>query len=84
VRIGWAIAVTLILTGCQSSQQQAENAAAARARIDAAHDAKCQSYGAKPGTDAYVNCRVQLAEQQAQSDRELMAIGAGAMNMPTP
>ncbi|MBN4175539.1 MAG: hypothetical protein BEH78_18980 [Pseudomonas sp. BDAL1] len=25
-----------------------------------ADDSKCQSYGAKPGSDAYVNCRVQL------------------------
>lgn len=28
----------------------------------AADDQQCQSYGAKPGSDVYVNCRVQLAK----------------------
>lgn len=28
-------------------------------------DQRCQSYGAKPGTDAYVNCRVQMGTQRA-------------------
>jgi len=26
----------------------------------AVRDAKCQSWGARPGSDAYVNCRAQL------------------------
>lgn len=37
-------------------------------------DAQCQSYGAKPGTDTYVNCRVQLnritTEQQSQQSTQ--------------
>lgn len=31
-------------------------------------DAQCQSYGAKPGSDAYVQCRVSLANQQGQAN----------------
>jgi hypothetical protein len=33
----------------------------------AADDQQCQSYGAKPGSDVYVNCRLQL--DQMSSDR---------------
>lgn len=37
-------------------------------------DAQCQSYGATPGSDAYVNCRMQLekaaTDQLAQAERE--------------
>jgi hypothetical protein len=44
-----AIALAGLLGGCVSAQQLA-----------AQDDAKCQSYGAAPGTPAYANCRVQL------------------------
>ena len=37
--------------------------------IAAADDAQCRSYGAKPGSDAYVNCRV--AQQKIRSDESI-------------
>jgi hypothetical protein len=36
-------------------------------------DAQCKSYGAKPGTDAYVNCRAQLDAAHAQAAATMMA-----------
>jgi hypothetical protein len=45
--------------GYEIRQQSLRSLSAARAEKSATDDAVCQSYGAKPGTDAYVNCRVQ-------------------------
>ncbi len=45
--------------GYEVRQQSLKNLSAARAEKSATDDAMCQSYGAKPGTDAYINCRVQ-------------------------
>ena len=51
-------------------QESLKNLAAAQQQQANMDDAQCQSYGAKPGTDTYVNCRVQLnritTEQQSQ------------------
>lgn len=40
------------LGGCITDEWAAER--------NAKDDQKCQSYGARPGSDAYVNCRAQL------------------------
>ncbi len=32
-------------------------------------DAVCQSYGARPGTDVYVQCRMQLQQQHTDAAR---------------
>ena len=45
--------------GYEVRQQSLKNLSEARAEKSATDDALCQSYGAKPGTDAYINCRVQ-------------------------
>lgn len=44
-------AAALLLSGCGNHMQET------RAARD---DARCQSYGAAPGTNAYMNCRAQL------------------------
>lgn len=45
-------------------------------------DRLCQSWGAVPGTDAYVNCRASLAQANAQ---QRAAIAAAMINhMPAP
>ncbi|MFS8115186.1 hypothetical protein QD460_25970 [Rhizobium jaguaris] len=46
--IAVAVAVTLSLSGCVS-----------HAIHDKSDDANCQAYGAKPGTEMYMNCRLQ-------------------------
>lgn len=47
------VLVVLLLTACMGDEERI----AAR---NAADDQKCLAYGARPGTDAYVNCRAQL------------------------
>lgn len=39
---------------------------AMRAQIDAQQDSKCRSWGAVPGSDAYVRCRTDLERQRLQ------------------
>lgn len=45
----------------------------------AADDASCRQYGASPGTDAYTNCRVQMAQMRQQ--RKIAASQAQAAQM---
>lgn len=58
--LGWALSVcspgTLGYKRYQEKQQAGLASIREKAVID---DLTCQSYGAKPGSDAYVNCRVQ-------------------------
>jgi len=50
------------LAGCARS----ETAAQATFRAD---DAKCRGYGAEPGTDDYVRCRLAIDLQKANAER---------------
>jgi hypothetical protein len=60
--------------GYANRQENLNNLAAAKEQQVAKDDTQCQSYGATPGSDAYVNCRVQLdktaTDQLAQSEKE--------------
>ena len=60
--------------GYANRQESLNNLAAAKQLQAAKDDAQCQSYGATPGSDAYVNCRVQLDKTatnlQAQTEKE--------------
>ncbi len=48
--------------GYEIRQQSLKNLSEAKAEKDYMDDAKCRSYGATPGFDDYVNCRVQLGK----------------------
>lgn len=50
MRLGAVVAIALGLSGCLTAEEQA-------AQTATRDDAVCQSYGAKPGSDAYVLCR---------------------------
>lgn len=52
MRVMAILALSLSLGGCITDDLIAER--------NARDDQKCQSYGARPGSDAYVNCRAQL------------------------
>ena len=60
-----ALLAVFVLSGCVTTQEQAT--------ID---DDTCRSFGAKPGTDAYVQCRV--AQQQQRTQIRAALIGAPA------
>lgn len=54
------ICVAALLAGCTTPAEKAREAEAAKVAREAKYDQQCQSYGLKPGTDAYGLCRVQL------------------------
>lgn len=60
--------------GYANRQERLNDLAAAKELQAAKDDAQCQSYGATPGSDAYLNCRVQLdkaaTDLQAQAEKE--------------
>ena len=67
-------------------QESLKNLAIAEGRQASNDDAECQSFGALPGTDSYVNCRIQLkkiaADQQSQSaDQKQRASQAFFLNL---
>lgn len=62
----------LTLSGCQTiAERQAE--------IDQADDARCISYGAKRGTPAYTNCRLEIDRNRAiaMEARRPVVVGVG-------
>jgi hypothetical protein len=72
----------VVLAGCQSDSRVSQDyakgcgiitsvagdCAAVLTRREAADDAKCQGYGAKPGSDAYVQCRIGLDQIRATNE----------------
>ena len=64
-----AVIAATALAGCTNSE--ATKRAAAQAAFQAkikADDAECQSYGEKPYSDAYVQCRLALDVRKANAD----------------
>lgn len=70
------IAATL-LAGCSTLGESPE-------QVAADDDASCTNYGFKPGTDAFAQCRLQLAQGHNEDDRarraRMAAVGAALMN----
>jgi inorganic triphosphatase YgiF len=60
----------------QSQQAQAQAQAAATAAND---DAQCQSYGAAPGSQSYIQCRMNLDSQRAQMQQMIAGRLLGQM-----
>jgi len=72
----WCGLFCLLLTsGC--AEYQAQQAA----QHAAEDDAKCHSYGAKPGAPAYVQCRAQLDAARTQADA---AVASAVIQAPKP
>jgi hypothetical protein len=69
-RLAYVLAA-LVLSGC-AAQQAAEM------------DAQCKSYGAKPGTPAYINCRAQLDAAHEQAAATMLYGGQSQNTWYTP
>jgi outer membrane biogenesis lipoprotein LolB len=84
MRFVFVLASFLMLSGCLTAQERAAQVQAKRERLNAEDDQKCQSYGAKPGSDGYVMCRTQLdtSRQQATATRDAGAAAANAGGGP--
>jgi len=76
IRMATCLVLALALAGCTSSAERA-------AEIAAKEDAACQSYGFKPGSDAYVNCRTQLAASRQQFAAAKVHAKAAILSEPT-
>jgi hypothetical protein len=70
-----AVLVVLLgmgLAGCQTAEMKAAE--------QAANDQTCQSYGAKPGSDIYIQCRLQMdslnQQRRIARSQQLAAISA--------
>ena len=79
MRIIAACILALTLAGGASEQERQAQAEAQAAGINANDDGKCQSFGAAPGSQAYIQCRMNLDNQRAQM-RQMIA-GALVNNM---
>jgi hypothetical protein len=58
------------------AREQAAIAAEAAAAREAQDDAKCRSYGAKPGTKSYIDCRISLNQNREQQAAREQAAAA--------
>ncbi len=72
-----ALLSVLALTGCMTSEER-------MAANNAKDDQQCLSYGARKGTDTYVNCRAQLegARRQADAADNVAAAARSAASSP--
>jgi hypothetical protein len=70
--VGALAVIVSMVAGCgviPGYQERFEAARAAQqARIDNADDGQCRRYGALPGTDAYVACRMNIANNRQAAD----------------
>ena len=60
-----ALVLVLPLCGCLTAQ---EEMAEAKSRNDALDDQACRGYGAKPGTDIYIQCRMSEAQRRTTAE----------------
>src|SRR6185312_3457938 len=75
MRVLIVLCAVLALTGCATTSMSPE-------QVAAADDTTCQGYGFTPGTDAFAQCRLQIAEQHhADNVRRRQAIGAALSDM---
>lgn len=76
MRVILALVLMLPLCGCLTQQ---DRMAEAKARNDTLDDQTCQGYGARPGTDIYIQCRMQRQQTRDAGDN---AIAAAAASTP--
>jgi hypothetical protein len=86
-----ALIFVLPLGGCQTSDDlppgywfrtpstpSKEKLAAVKAEWAIKDDETCRSYGAKPGTDIYIQCRMAQQQNRDAGDNAIAAAAAGA------
>lgn len=69
------VILALLLSGCAEMEERRGMQQLLREQaLDQSQDAKCQGFGAKPGTQAYISCRMQLDGQQSAEDAQQRAM----------
>ncbi|MEW6318149.1 MAG: hypothetical protein AB1670_17405 [Pseudomonadota bacterium] len=74
MRILIAMGISLVLAGCANYQAQLAE------QVASAADAQCRSYGAQPGSPAYIQCRMNIDNQRANERSAALA----RLNPPPP
>lgn len=70
-----ALGLALIgLCGCASPEAIRAQEASARAAMEAQDDAKCRSFGASPGSQAYFDCRMSIDRQRQDATMQAAVI----------
>lgn len=72
-----AALLALLLGGCAQMEEIRQQGLAMQSGPPRDDDAQCQSFGAIPGTPAYINCRTQLASQSNMEDANKRNMVAG-------
>ena len=72
LRTAGLAAIAIAMTGCAERQRER------LVQLGEERDQKCRSFGAQPGTEAYVNCRVQLEQVAAVQEQTAAAQNARA------
>jgi hypothetical protein len=77
--------IGVALSSCAEIQARQQQQAMAQAQAIAANDdGQCQSYGAAPGSPAYIQCRMNIDNQRAQMRTALASQLMGRMMTPQP
>jgi len=81
-----SLVLALALAGCLSDSEKANlretlvgEAFSSKEELAAKDDAVCRGYGAQPGTNAYVQCRV-VQDQRRDANRNAAIANANAIN----
>jgi len=78
-----AVIAAVALAGCANSEAAKRVAAQAAFQAEIkADDAECQSYGAKPDSDAYVQCRLAIDMRRANAEAAAEAARHQARTRP--
>ena len=71
-----------MLGSCASQAERQAQQAQQAAAVAANDDAQCRSYGAAPGSQVYIQCRMNLDNQRAQMRTALASQLIGRMTAP--
>lgn len=74
-----ALLLGVTLSGCVTFAEQVANER--MERLKASDDAECRSYGAVPGSEAYIQCRTTKSQQH---ELALAQVDAASMARPRP
>ena len=72
-RIVLAVIAAVALAGCANSEAAKRAAAQAAFQAEINDDAECQSYGAKPDSDGYAQCRLAIDVRKANAEAAAQA-----------
>lgn len=68
MRILAIVALSVLLAGCAARVRGTGEAYLSDQEIEAKDDATCKGFGAQPGTQIYIDCRLRLRSTRSSED----------------